>query len=186
MNVQPNLHMDKAAFLAWLQGRGERYELANGRVVMMVGASRAHGLIVSNLVVLLRGQLDSGQWVVIADFGLDAGPNTLRFPDVMVDRVGGSSGDLTATAPVLLVEVLSPSTARLDLGDKASEFLRVPSLAAYLVLAQDERKGWAWIRGSENFPPGPTILEGRDAVIRIGALGISLPMSEIYAGIEMD
>lgn len=43
MNLQSNLHMDKAAFLAWVQGRAERYELADGRVLMMTGGSRAHG-----------------------------------------------------------------------------------------------------------------------------------------------
>ena len=58
MTVQLPVHIDKPAFLAWVQGREERYELAEGRVGMMVGASRAHGVIVSNLIVLLRGQLD--------------------------------------------------------------------------------------------------------------------------------
>src|SRR2546430_11241182 len=81
MNVQLPVHMDKAAFLAWVQGLEGRYELANGRVVMMVGASRAHALIVRNLLALLQGQLDSQLWTVLADFGIDAGPETLRYPD---------------------------------------------------------------------------------------------------------
>src|SRR5207247_1968252 len=85
MNVQLPVHIDKPTFLAWVQGREERYELAEGRVVMMVGASRAHGLIVRNLVLILHGQLDPKQWTVIADFGLEAGPETLRYPDVVVD-----------------------------------------------------------------------------------------------------
>ena len=74
MNVRLPVHIDKPAFLAWVQGREERYELASGRVVMMPGASRAHGLIVGNLFALLRGQLDPKQWAVIVEFGLDAGP----------------------------------------------------------------------------------------------------------------
>src|SRR5947209_9553692 len=82
MNVQLPMRLDKPAFLAWVQGREERYELADGRVVMMTGASRTHGLLVLNIAMLLRGQLDPRS--VIADFGLDAGPKTLRYPDVMV------------------------------------------------------------------------------------------------------
>lgn len=39
MNVQPNLQVDKTAFLAWVQGREENYELAEGRVVMMTGGT---------------------------------------------------------------------------------------------------------------------------------------------------
>jgi Uma2 family endonuclease len=96
MNVQLPVHMDKTAFLAWVQGREERYELVDGRVVMMTGASRTHGILVLNIAMLLRSQLDPT--TVIADFGLDAGPRTLRYPDIMVDRAGG---DYTTSDPVL-------------------------------------------------------------------------------------
>ena len=54
MNIQLPPDMDKAAFLAWVQGREGRYELVDGRVVMMVGASRAHGRIVRNLLMFVR------------------------------------------------------------------------------------------------------------------------------------
>jgi Uma2 family endonuclease len=186
MNIQLPAHMDKPSFLAWLQGREGRYELVDGRVVMMVNATRAHGMIVSNLVVLLRNQLDPTAWTVIADFGLDAGPKTLRFPDVMVDCAAGSAKDYTAIAPSLLIEVLSPSTARFDLGDKASEFLRVPTLAAYVVLAQDERKAWVWIRDGENFSPGPRVMDDKNSIVQINALKVALPFSGIYAGVEIE
>jgi hypothetical protein len=52
MNVQLPVHIDKPTFLSWVQGREERFELAEGRVVMMVGAPRAHGIIVRNLALL--------------------------------------------------------------------------------------------------------------------------------------
>ena len=45
MNVLPSTRMDKPAFLAWAYGREGRCELVGGRIVMMVGASLAHGLI---------------------------------------------------------------------------------------------------------------------------------------------
>jgi Uma2 family endonuclease len=184
MNVQLPLHMDKPAFLAWVQGREGRYELADGRVVMMVGASRAHGLIVSNLVVILHAQLDARQWSVIADFGLDAGDKTLRYPDIVVDRAGGASGDYTASAPGLVAEVLSPSTTDVDLGDKAAEYLQLPSLAAYLVFAQTEPKAWVWTRGSDRFPPAPSVILGYDKVVHVPALRLALPLGAVYAGIE--
>jgi len=186
MNVQLPVHMDKAAFLAWAQGLEGRYELANGRVVMMVGASRAHALIVRNLLALLQGQLDSQQWDVLADFGIDAGPKTLRYPDVMVERAGGSAGDYTATAPVLVAEVLSPSTAKLDLGDKASEYLQLTSLMTYLVFEQTEHKAHIWTREAEVFPPAPTEIRGRDKILRIDSLNLILPLGAVYAGVEFD
>jgi Uma2 family endonuclease len=184
MNVLLPMQMDKPAFLAWVQGREGRYELADGRVVMMVGASRAHGLIVSNLVVVLHGQLDAGEWTVIADFGLEAGEKTLRYPDVVVDRAGGDRGDYTASAPALVAEVLSPPTAEIDLGDKAAEYLQLPSLFSYLVFAQNEPKAWIWMRGSDGFPQAPTGVIGYDKIIHMPALRLTLPLGAVYAGIE--
>ena len=181
MNVRPDLRMDKAAFIAWMAANEGRYELAGGRVVMMPGVSRNHGLMVTNLVVALRARLDPRQWAVIAEFGLDAGPQTLRYPDIVVDRAGGGAKDYTATAPVLLVEVLSPSTAATDLGDKAAEYLQIPSLFAYIVVSQDEPKAWVWARATAEFAPGPDVIAPREAIIRIGALQLELPLTEIYA-----
>jgi Uma2 family endonuclease len=186
MNVQLPVHIDKPAFLAWVQGREQRYELAEGRVVMMVGASRAHGMIGRNLVLLLHGQLDPRRWMVLADFGLDAGPQTLRYPDVVVDRVGGGAGDFVATAPVLVAEVLSPSTTEIDLGDKAAEYLGLPSLLAYLVLAQGGHKAYAWVRDAGGFPPAPSVIVGRDKVVRIAALNVAISLGAVYAGVDND
>jgi Uma2 family endonuclease len=183
MNVQLPLHIDKAAFLAWVQGREGRYELARGRVLMMVGASRNHGIIVGNLFSLIREQLDPGAWTIIQDFGLEAGPETLRYPDIVVDRRGGRGDDFTATSPALLAEVLSPSTAEIDLGDKAAEYLQLTSLAAYLVVAQTEPKTWIWVRRDRGFPPKPTIIAGLDKVIHVSSLHLALPLGAIYAGV---
>ena len=186
MNVQLPVHIDKPAFLAWVQGREERYELAEGRVVTMVGASRAHGLIVRNLVVVLHGQLDPQLWTVIADFGLDTGPKTLRYPDVVIDHAGGSPGDYVAASPVLLAEVLSPSTAEIDLGDKAAEYLQLPSLLAYLVFAQGGHKAYVWAREADGFAPAPSVIVGQDKIIRIAALNLTLPLGAVYAGVDID
>jgi hypothetical protein len=119
MNVQPNMPMTKAAFIEWGATEEERYELVGGRVVMMPRPSLAHGMMVMNLAMLLRSGLDPKQWVVVAEFGLDAGPETLRYPDIVVDRAGGSGKSYTAGAPVLLAEVLSPSSVQVDLDDKS-------------------------------------------------------------------
>lgn len=184
MNVQLPVHIDKSAFLAWLRGREGRYELAGGRVVMMVGASRNHGIIVGNLFSLIRAQLDSSAWTVIQDFGLDAGPDTLRYPDVVVDRKGGRGRDSTARSPTLLAEVLSPSTTEVDLGDKAAEYLQLSSLLTYLVVAQEEPKAWIWTRREQVFPSRPTVVTGLDKVIHIAELNLALPLGAIYAGLE--
>jgi Uma2 family endonuclease len=184
MNIALPVHLDTSGFLAWVRQREGRYELADGRVVMMVGASRAHGIIVSNLIVMLHAQLDPKAWTALADFGLSAGTATLRYPDVMIDRAGGKAADYAATAPALIAEVLSPSTTEIDLGDKAAEYLQLPSLCAYVVFAQNEPKAWIWMRGANGFPTAPTVIAGYDKVIHIPALELALPLGAVFAGAE--
>src|SRR5258708_24242345 len=125
---------------------------------MMPCQSTAHGLIVGNLSVALRSRLDRKQWVVMQEYGLDAGPETLRYPDIVVDRAGGRAKAYVAVAPVLVAEVLSPSSAEIDLGDKRSEYLQIPSLLAYMVLSQDEPRVWIWTRKDGGFMLEPEIL----------------------------
>jgi len=185
MNVQPRVPMDKEAFLAWAQGREGRFELVERRVVMMVGGSKTHALIASQLMRALWARIDVTKWVVLgSDLAVDVGPDSLRYPDAIVDGIGGQRA-LVATAPVLIAEVLSPSSATLDLGDKAAEYLRLPSLATYLVLSQDEIKAWVYLKGSEQHP-GPEPIRGAGATITIPALGIELPLAEVYRGIQFD
>ena len=88
---------------------------------------------------------------------------------------------------MLIAEVLSPSSMKIDLGDKAADYLQLTSLASYLVFAQDEVKAWAYNRsGEKQFPPGPQVFVGTDTSIGIPALKIDLPLIDIYAGIELD
>jgi Uma2 family endonuclease len=122
--------------------------------------------------------------VLTSDFGVDLGASTVRYPDVVVDVAGGRLKDLTATAPAVIAEVISPSSAKDDLGPKADEYVRLPSLSAYLVLAHDEPKARVWVRGATGFPPEPMVVQGHDGVIEIPALDINLPLAEVYVGGE--
>jgi Uma2 family endonuclease len=140
---------------------------------------------VRQLARALEKRLDSALWTVLtSDFGVDLGPSTVRYPDVVVDVAGGRFKDLTARAPAVIAEVISPSSEKDDLGDKAEEYVRLPSLAAYLVLAQDVPKTRVWLRGARGFPRKPKAIAGFDAAIDIASLGISLPLAEIYAGFD--
>jgi Uma2 family endonuclease len=188
MNVRPDLRMSKAAFLEWDAGEGQRCELVGGRVVMMARPSQNHGVIVMNLGAYLHARLDPAQWNVIMEFGLDTGPETLRYPDIVVFPAGSPGNSRTTTAPGLLAEVLSPSTAEIDFGDKAAEYLVLPSLLAYVVLSQDAPKAWMWSRASTSVPfaPGPKVISGAEAVIPIGGLQLDVPAAGVYRGVVFD
>ena len=186
MNVQLPIHMDQKAFLAWAERQEERYELDRGRVIMMTGGSRAHWQIAANLLRTIEARVDLDRFAVLPEFGVGVSDESIRFPDVVVDVAGEKPSDRTATTPILIVEVLSPSSERIDLGDKAAEYLRLPSLRAYLVIAQDEMKAWVWTRSEQGFAPGASVVEGVEAVVRIEALGIDLPFVEIYRRVRFE
>ena len=177
--------MDKPEFLAWVEGREGRYELVGGQVVMMTGGTIGHARIVANVLELLRRKLDRKLWLVLADVAIDVGPRTVRYPDVVVDRPGAKIRDMTVKAPVLAIEVLSPSTAKTDFGDKAAEYVRLPSLGAYLILAQDEVKAWLYVRDGKQFRPAE-IVKTRSESFTVPVLDVELPLADIYDGIEFD
>jgi Uma2 family endonuclease len=186
MNVQVPI-MDSAAFLAWAEGREGRYELANGRVLMMTGGSVGHALVVRGLFKTLDSRLAGTRWITLtSDLAVRIGPSTVRYPDVVVHAAGAKPKDLAATTPVLIAEVLSPSSVTSDLGDKAAEYLRLDTVSAYLVFSQDEPKAWAWIRGESGFSPGAEVVTGVDGLIRIPALSIELSLAEIYRDVALD
>jgi Uma2 family endonuclease len=93
---------------------------------------------------------------------------------------GGGKSYTTAT-PVLLAEVLSPSSEVTDLGDKAAEYLKLPSLLDYIVLSQDEPKAWIWSRESTSAPfaSGPDVISGAEALIPVAGLQLELPMADV-------
>jgi Uma2 family endonuclease len=164
--------------------RRDAMSFAGNRVVMMTGGSRGHAILLRRLAAALEKRLDGNRWSVLtSDFGVDVGPS-VRYPDVVVDVAGGGPKDLTATAPTLIAEVVSPSSARDDLGIKVDEYLRLPSLSAYVVLAQDESTARLWVRGARGFSPEPRVIKGHNAAIQVASLGIDVPLAEIYAGIE--
>ncbi|WP_439572911.1 Uma2 family endonuclease [Phreatobacter sp.] len=178
---------DPEGFLAWAANtsalEGFHVELARGEVtMMMVRVSQAHALVCSNLSFAIRSKLGEGPWLVTtADFGVRT-PVGIRYPDILVARPG-EPRDLATTAPLMVAEVLSPSSVAIDMVEKRDEYLRIPTLQAYLVCSQDEPRAWLFRRDDGVFHPHPTMIEGREATVEVPALALSLPMADIFAGI---
>lgn len=91
----------------------------------------------------------------------------------------------TITNPVLLVEILSPSTAGRDRGAKVWEYLHIPSLRDYLVIDPAAIDIGHLSRLSES-KWQLEMVKDPNASIRLESLGIELPVSEIYLDVEAD
>jgi Uma2 family endonuclease len=175
-------------FIATAEVSEERLEFVDGQILAMSGASLEHGLIVSSIATALSNQLRARPCGVVAQGTLvraHAGDDTF-LPDVAVfcgqperDRFRGV--DLLLN-PVLLVEVLSPSTTNYDHGRKWESYQGIKSLQHYLLVAQDKARVEQYTRYGEHFWHYTETL-GLDAVVRFESLNASLTMAEIYEGV---
>ena len=99
---------------------GHRYELIDGVLIVTPAPSATHQTVVLELAVLLRARSPSDQKVFIAPFDVALADDTIMQPDVLVARRSDLTERDLPAAPVLAVEVLSPSTRRIDLTLKLS------------------------------------------------------------------
>ena len=180
MNIHSAPPTDPDAFLRWNEGREGKRELVNGKVVeYMINVTRDHVRVVSRLLVVLTRLLDGSRHEAYAvDIGMKT-PSGVRYPDLVVDVAGQNGKDLAVTAPVLVCEVLSPSSHTRDLFEKRDDYSGVQSVQAYLVLSQDEPRAWLWSREDDDWT-GPVLVEGEDSVLSIPELSIALRLGELY------
>ncbi|MGQ0642084.1 MAG: Uma2 family endonuclease [Gemmatimonadaceae bacterium] len=116
-----------------------RHEFVAGEVYAMEGASRRHHHVVGNIFTRLHSAARGGPCEVFAHFKLRIGDD-VYYPDVMVACSASDTHDLWAREPCLLVEVTSPSTARIDRTHKLDAYRAIPSLRAYVIVEQAWRR----------------------------------------------
>jgi Uma2 family endonuclease len=97
---------------------GHRYELIDGCLIVTPSPSMAHQLAAARLFRLLLAALTGDLVAFFAPFDWIVGPNTKLQPDLLVFHRRDVDADALRKPPVLAVEILSPSTRRLDLGTK--------------------------------------------------------------------
>ena len=124
----------EAEYLAYCEAHPEeKFELIDGEIVAMAGASRNHNLITGNIFALMRPHLrNSGCFVFASDWKVKVEYN-FYYPDIVVDC------DSDDNQPRLIVEVLSESTKNIDLSIKLEDYQKIPSLQEYVVVEQSAK-----------------------------------------------
>ena len=155
-------------------------------------ASPTHREIVANILATMFPQVDRDIWEIATQDGeVGCGTGRHRFPDVVLTpRPARHAPNPGRTEQVIVnaavcIEVLSESTASTDLRDKPADYLSVPTVTDYLVVAQDapnvlhhrraagEPAAWEVSRVTD--PGGSVTLAGP---------GVTLPLAEIYARVN--
>ena len=182
---EPERHWTVEEYLALERESETRHEYLDGEIFAMSGASRKHNRISWNIAEALGPQLRKGDCEgFVSDMRVHV-PATGLFTYPFVVVVCGKvelredEGTDTLLNPMLIVEVLSPSTEDYDRGRKFAHYRGIPSLRLYLLVAQDR----AHVERFEKQPDGLWVLYETDDLedrLELQAIGSSLALEDVY------
>jgi Uma2 family endonuclease len=190
MTAHALMYVDKPTFYRFVVNADERhrYEYVRGWIMQQqAGGTFRHARLGAAFCGVLRSIVDPSVWAVSGSDRLIDLSGTVRFADAVVERIGTAADDSVQTEhPVVIVEVLSPSSEERDLSVKPPEYFQAPSLATYIVASQDEVLCYVWQRRADGtFAEAAEVIQGRDKVVTIPGLGIAIALGEVYRGIEI-
>lgn len=169
-----------------------KHEFYNGKIVRMAGAKARHNQIAANITGALKYTLrplprkfivyNSGQKVYIES------ENVGVYPDAVVvceePQFWHGREDLIVN-PLLIVEVLSRSTASFDKSGKFLLYEQLPSFREYILIEQNYPRVESWFRQTAT-SWDKTVQTTTEAIIQLRSVGVSLPLAEIYEHITFD
>ena len=184
MNLALRKPMTLAEFLEWEERQPLRYEFDGIGPVAMTGGTYGHSTIQGNLATAVGGRLRGKRCRFHGShLKFQVAEGHVRYPDGMVLC---SPIDRTATVvydPVVVFEVLSPSTARDDRIVKAREYQATPSVQRYVMLEQDGVSATVYARSGETWTHEILIA---DSILSLPEIDVELPLAELYDGIVFE
>ena len=179
----PSEKLTMRAFLDWENAQESRNEFYRGDVFAMVGARRSHGRVVANLAHALMSALEGSPCQVFHEgMKVQVADDAILYPDVFVtcDQADLRT-EMLFTAPMLVIEVLSPSTEEYERSRKFALYRRLASLKEYLLVNPDTRRVESFVRGAD----GLYVLHDMSELdhVRFHCVDISVPASAIFAGL---
>jgi len=164
-----------------------KHEYLGGVVYAMAGGTNDHAAISANAILALGGRLRGKSCRVFssdAKVRIDLADHTrFYYPDAQVVCQSNAGSERFQERPSVIVEVLSESTRRTDLGEKRDAYLAIPSLKALVFADFESARALVYRRR----PQGGFAVEeyeGRSAVIGLPEIDAELPLAELYEGIE--
>lgn len=184
MDAQAKPHLTPEEYLEIERQSEVRSEYLDGEMFAMTGGSVRHNLIITNLVRELSLQLKPRPCQVFSSELRVHIPTTglYTYPDIVVVCGEMHLEDQffdTLLNPTVLMEVLSPSTEAYDRGKKFEHYRSIPSLAEYLLIAQDEPRVEQYVRQEGNRWL-LTAMTGLEATLALPSIQCELALAEVY------
>lgn len=163
-----------------------RHEYLGGAVHAMAGGSNNHSGIAANTIGVLFGCLRGKKCKTFTSdtkVKLEVSDHTrFYYPDAQVVCDSNPGTSQYQERPVVIVEVLSESTRRTDLGEKRDAYLTIPTLRVLVFIESEAQTALVLRRGEE----GGFLEEfysGREAVIELSEIEARLPLADAFDGI---
>jgi len=174
------------AYQAWEAEQPERHEFLRGDVYAMTGARATHNIISGNVFSALKNALRGTPCrVFVADMKVRAAQADASFyPDVFVScdpRDRSPDHELVQHHPILVVEVLSDTTAAFDRGEKFEAYRSIESLQAYLLVEQHRPRADLFLRNADGLWVLHSVGEG--GALNIVPLNVQLTLADVYEGV---
>ncbi len=167
----------------------EKHEFYNGKIRKMPGSSYNHNKIGANIIIALGQIIENKQLpfeVISSDQKVYIPKlNQVLYPDALVvyqkPEFWNERRDVLLN-PILIVEVLSPSSENYDRRDKFMSYKNIPSFREYVIVSQDKMEVETWYREEPFLWRETNHTDGGS--IKLSSIGISIPMDKIYRNIE--
>jgi Uma2 family endonuclease len=182
MNVALRKPMTREAFFAWAEAQEGRYEFDGVQPVAMTGGNLGHNVMTGNIIEHLRRRLAGKP---CRPLGPDAGVATIgqavRYSDAVVTCSGFDLKTYLLPNPVIVFEVVSPTSFHMDHVVKLHEYQAVASIRRYIIVESDA----AVVTHHARDQDGVAFESGKLAysdTIRLPEIGIEIPVASIYEG----
>ena len=176
--------ISQSQFFAWAQADGGRWEFDGCQPVAMTGGTVNHSRICGNLSAALRRRLrGSGCEPLGQDAGIATVGDAVRYPDALVTCTRVSGGAYLVPDPVVVFEVLSPTSGRTDRIVKLREYGAVASIRRYVILEHASSGVTVLSRAGADDDWTAAALTAEDT-LAMPEIGAGVPVAEFYDGVE--
>ncbi len=163
-----------------------KHEYVDGEIYAMAGTSDSHARIAVNITTALSNHLrDSPCEPFSSDIKVRVSPKVYYYPDVLVSCEENPEDSYYRNEPILIIEIISPSTEKVDRREKLLFYLQMPSVQEYVIVDQHKMN----VEIHRRQPDGRWItyyFNESDDEIEFKSVDLTLPITEIYRRVRFE
>jgi Uma2 family endonuclease len=174
-------------YLEFEERSSVRHEYIDGQIFAMSGATEAHNVICGNLYALVHAHVrGTGCRASINDMKVHVKiARSFYYPDIMVTCEPFEAKSVFKDSPVLIVEVLSPSTKQVDRREKLVAYRQLASLKEYVIVHQDRQRIEIYRKDSDDQWEISTLVGVDELQLKSLSKPVRIPVSAIYEDVVL-